>query len=138
MRVLKYLLIATFAFVLFGAAPAPVTPALHAQVTIGIGVAPECPYGYYGYAPYNCAPYGYYGPEWFIGGGFVGAGPWHHGAPFYGHVNRAFDPRFGYHGAFPGRGHYVEHPDHFHSFHGSHYSDARGNYHTEAEHGHYR
>ena len=38
-----------------------------AQVSVNIGVAPVCPYGYYDYAPYNCAPYGYYGPDWFVG-----------------------------------------------------------------------
>jgi hypothetical protein len=44
----------------------------HAQVVVGVGVGPygyaapaydygppECPYGYYNYAPYACAPYGY-------------------------------------------------------------------------------
>jgi hypothetical protein len=46
-----------------------------AQVSVNIGVAPECPYGYYDVAPYACAPAGYYGPEWFSGGVFVGAGP---------------------------------------------------------------
>jgi hypothetical protein len=45
-----------------------------AQVGVEIGVAPECPYGYYDAAPYNCAPTGYYGPEWFNGDGFIGAG----------------------------------------------------------------
>ena len=29
-----------------------------AQVSVNIGVAPDCPYGYFDYAPYNCAPYG--------------------------------------------------------------------------------
>jgi hypothetical protein len=29
-----------------------------AQVSINIGSAPVCPYGYFDYAPYNCAPYG--------------------------------------------------------------------------------
>jgi hypothetical protein len=46
-----------------------------AQISVSIGAAPVCPYGYYDYAPYSCAPYGYYGPEWFSGGVFVGAGP---------------------------------------------------------------
>jgi hypothetical protein len=50
-----------------------------AQVTIIIGVAPVCPYGYFSYAPYGCAPFGYYGPQWFAGGVFIGAGPWFHG-----------------------------------------------------------
>ena len=46
-----------------------------AQVSISIGAPPMCPYGYYDFAPYNCAPYGYYGPDWFDGGVFIGAGP---------------------------------------------------------------
>jgi len=44
-----------------------------------IGAPPVCPYGYYPDAPYACAPYGYYGPDWFVGGVFIGAGPWYHG-----------------------------------------------------------
>src|ERR1035438_1321567 len=38
-------------------------PKAEAQVGVAIGVAPECPYGYYDVAPYNCAPTGYYGAE---------------------------------------------------------------------------
>jgi len=76
-----------------------------AQVAIDIGVAPVCPYGYFDYPPYDCAPYGYYGPDWFIGGVFIGAGPWFHGPHgFYGHVDNRFDPRHGYHGPLPSRG----------------------------------
>ena len=76
-----------------------------AQVSINIGVAPVCPYGYFDYTPYDCAPYGYYGPDWFVGGLFIGAGPWFHGrAGFYGHVDNRFDPRHGYHGPYPARG----------------------------------
>ena len=77
----------------------------HAQrVFVGVGVAPAyvgpapvCAYGYYGYYPYACAPYGYYGPDWFVGGGFIGAGPWFHG--YYG-------PRFYSRPGFYGRGFY--------------------------------
>lgn len=82
-------------------------PKAQARVSIDIGVAPACPYGYYDFAPYDCAPYGYYGPEWFSGGVFIGAGPWFHGPRhFHGHV----DPRFGrdYAGPRPARG---ESPD---------------------------
>ena len=44
--------------------------------------------GYFDYAPYDCAPYGYYGPDWFVGGVFIGAGPWFHGPHgCYGHVD---------------------------------------------------
>jgi hypothetical protein len=76
-----------------------------AQVGVEVGVAPDCPYGYYDVAPYNCAPYGYYGPEWFTGGVFIGTGPWFHGAEtFRGHVNNKFHPEHGYKGAYPARG----------------------------------
>jgi hypothetical protein len=76
-----------------------------AQVVIGVGVAPVCPYGYFDYSPYDCAPYGYYGPDWFDGGLFIGAGPWFHGrAGFHGHVDNRYDPRHGYHGPSPERG----------------------------------
>ena len=76
-----------------------------AQVTINIGVAPVCPYGYFNYAPYACAPFGYYGPQWFVGGAFIGAGPWFHGPQgFHGYVNRNFDPRSGYRGPYPHKG----------------------------------
>lgn len=75
------------------------------QVVVNIGPEPICPYGYFDYAPYYCAPYGYYGPDWFIGGVFVGAGPWFHGPHgFYGHVDNRYDPRNGYHGPMPARG----------------------------------
>lgn len=54
-------------------------PAANAQVSIGVnigGAPPSCPYGYYDYAPYNCAPSGYYGPGYFYNGVFLGVGPW--------------------------------------------------------------
>jgi len=52
-------------------------PAAQAQLVIQIGGAPpNCPYGYYGYAPYSCAPSGYYGPGYFYNGIFLGMGPW--------------------------------------------------------------
>ena len=99
-----------FAFVVFAAVAAigfTATPvkAKAAQVGVEVGVAPECPYGYYDVAPYNCAPYGYYGPEWFSGGVFIGVGPWFHGATeFRGHVNNRYHPEHGYKGAMPARG----------------------------------
>ncbi len=81
------------------------SPLAAAQVTLNIGVAPVCPYGYYDVPPYACAPPGYYGPEWFVGGAFIGAGPWFHGpAHFHGHVDNHFDPGHGYHGPMPVRG----------------------------------
>jgi hypothetical protein len=93
-----------------------------AQIAIGIGVAPECPYGYYDYAPYNCSPYGYYGPDWFNGGLFIGAGPWFHGGHgFYGHVDNRYDPRRGYAGPSPARGDRA-----FNHFQGNEARDGQG------------
>jgi hypothetical protein len=93
-----------------------------AQISVGIGVAPVCPYGYFDYAPYNCAPYGYYGPDWFDGGVFIGAGPWYHGHPgFYGHVDNRYDPHHGYNGPFPERG-----AQPFNHFHGNVAIDGHG------------
>jgi hypothetical protein len=94
-----------------------------AQISVGIGVAPVCPYGYYDYAPYSCSPYGYYGPDWFNGGLFIGAGPWFHGrAGFYGHVDNRYDPRNGYRGPTPERGDRA-----FNHFQGNEARDGRGN-----------
>jgi hypothetical protein len=93
-----------------------------AQISVNIGAAPVCPYGYYDYAPYNCAPYGFYGPDWFAGGLFIGAGPWYHGRPgFYGHVDNRFDPHHGYNGPFPERGEAA-----FNHFHGNEARDPQG------------
>jgi hypothetical protein len=84
---------------------APKAAAAQVSVNVNLGPAPDCPYGYYDVAPYGCAPYGYYGPEWFVGGAFVGAGPWFHGpAKFHGHVNNNFHPDHGYKGPMPKAG----------------------------------
>jgi hypothetical protein len=100
----KFLMLAAVAGSCFAA-----IPAAQAQVSINIGVAPECPYGYYDVSPYGCAPSGYYGPEWFNGGVFIGAGPWFHGAnDFRGNVNNAYHPDHGYKGAMPERGEKAE------------------------------
>ena len=100
------------------------SPTASAKVNLSFGVnigpQPICPYGYYGFAPYNCAPYGYYGPEWFSNGFFIGSGPWFHGPRnFYGHVDNHFDPRDGYRGPFPER----ERRD-FRYFHGNEWRDG--------------
>src|SRR5258706_2211892 len=91
-------------------------PRAQAQVDVDIdlGVAPECPYGYYDYEPYDCAPYGYYGPEWFTGDIFIGAGPWFHGRDgFRGGGDHRFDRRHGYRGPMP---HHGDRPDPSHSY----------------------
>ena len=105
-------------------------PKAAAQIAVEVGVAPDCPYGYYDAAPYNCAPYGYYGTEWFSGGIFVGTGPWFHGhEDFRGHVNNRYHPDHGYNGATPQRG---EKPapsnrlDHVSHFKGNEVRDGRG------------
>jgi hypothetical protein len=122
MRSLKLLTLATLAAGLMGVASAP------AQVSVNIGVAPVCPYGYYDVAPYNCAPYGYYGQEWFNGGVFIGAGPWFHGpANFNGHVNNRYDPAHGYKGPMPKPNEKAVHDTHaIAHFNGNEARDGRG------------
>src|ERR1700752_400455 len=84
-------------------------PKANAQVNVNIGVAPECPYGYYDVPPYACAPAGYYGPEWFTDGVFIGAGPWFHGPRgFHGYVDNHFHPEHGYKGHMPKPGERAE------------------------------
>jgi hypothetical protein len=48
-------------------------------VGVAVGGEPICAYGYYPFAPYACAPVGYWGANYFVGGVFIGAGPWFHG-----------------------------------------------------------
>jgi len=84
-------------------------PRAAAQIAVEIGIAPDCPYGYYDVAPYDCAPSGYYGTEWFSGGVFIGAGPWFHGPDnFRGNVNNRLHPEHGYTGPKPQRGEKAE------------------------------
>jgi hypothetical protein len=132
MRGLKFLVLAAVAGVCVTASPSKA----QAQISINIGVAPECPYGYYDAAPYNCAPSGYYGPEWFNGEVFIGAGPWFHGAnEFRGHVDNSYHPEHGYKGALPNRGEKAEparRVDGAH-FKGNEERDGRGNA-TEGKH----
>ena len=121
-----YLFLALLSALFFAA---PAQPA-HAQISVQIGPAPVCPYGYFDYAPYDCAPYGYYGPEWFTNGVFIGAGPWYHGRErFWGHVNNRYDRHDGYRGDYPHRGeHFDEHrrPEHMNSFRGNEMRDGHG------------
>ena len=103
-------------------------PKMEAQVAVEVGAAPECPYGYYDVAPYNCAPYGYYGPEWFSGGVFIGVGPWFHGREdFRGHVDNRFHPDHGYKGKLPERGEKATRPvGKVEGFKGNEMRDGRG------------
>jgi len=120
LSVCKSLALSAVAVAIMGA-----TSVAPAQVSIGvnIGPAPVCPYGYFDYPPYDCAPYGYYGPDWFVGGIFLGAGPWFHGpAGFHGHVDNRFDPHHGYHGPLPERGAQA-----FNHFQANEARDGRGN-----------
>ena len=126
MNRLKYLALASVAAMCFMVA----VPNIEAGVSINIGVAPECPYGYYDASPYGCAPSGYYGPEWFTGGVFIGAGPWFHGGDnFRGHVNNNYHPEHGYKGAMPQRGDKHEpamHAQNMSHFKGNEVRDGRG------------
>jgi hypothetical protein len=125
MRGFKYLLIAAIA----GSCFAATAPKAEAQVSVEVGVAPECPYGYYDVAPFDCAPSGYYGPEWFTGDVFVGAGPWFHGkSEFRGKVDNSYDPQKGYKGPKPGRGEKAEPTKRVDSAHfkGNEERDGRG------------
>ena len=124
MHRIKTLLLTTGAAVALSLIP---TPAAKAQVTVTFGAEPSCPYGYYDYAPYNCAPDGYYGPEWFVGGHFIGAGHWFHGpANFHGNVNNSFDPKHGYKGAAPKRGEAPSHQGAAPDFKGNESRDGKG------------
>ena len=125
MNRLRYLALAGVAAICFTVT----VPKIEAQVSINIGVAPECPYGYYDVAPYNCAPSGYYGPEWFNGDVFIGAGPWFHGASdFQGHVNNRLHPQHGYKGPLPKPGEKAEPAKRVDSKHfkGNEVRDGRG------------
>ena len=105
------------------------TPKAEAQVSVEVGVAPECPYGYYDVAPYNCAPAGCYGPEWFTGDVFIGVGPWFHGSSdFQGHVNNRLHPAHGYKGPLPKPGEKAEPAKRVNSAHfkGNEVRDGRG------------
>jgi hypothetical protein len=131
MRGIRFLLVAAVVASCFTAA----VPQAKAQVTVEVGVAPECPYGYFDVAPYDCAPAGYYGPEWFTGDAFVGAGPWFHGkTEFRGKVDNSFDPQKGYKGAKPNRGEKAEPTKRVDSTHfkGNEERDGRGHA-TEAK-----
>ena len=107
-------------------------PTTQAQVSVQIGAAPACPYGYYDAPPYECAPYGYYGPEWFSGGVFIGAGPWFHGPEhFRGYVDNHYAYET-YHGPRPARGEKPVKPTNkIAHFKGNEMRDGRG---PEAKH----
>jgi hypothetical protein len=126
MKSFKYLALA----VVIGVCLMAAAPRAQAGVSVDIGVAPACPYGYYDSPPYACAPYGYYGPEWFSGGVFIGAGPWFHGPDgFHGHVDNHFDVQHGYRGPAPNRGDRPESGKSFDKadhFNGNEVRDGRG------------
>ena len=93
-------------------------PLAYSQAQVGVGIAvgpgyvagpPVCAYGYYNYYPYGCAPYGYYGPDWFVSGVFVGAGPWYHWGHPTGFWNRGWDNNRGWYGRDGWRGYRGDH-----------------------------
>lgn len=144
MKFFRYLVLPAVAALCFSA----VSEKADAQISLSIGVAPVCPYGYFNYAPYQCTPFGYYGPQWFSGGFFIGAGPWFRGpVGFHGYINRDYDPHFGYRGPFPVRGEHADwgrHRGWERQFHGNEYhNEVRhdngnhyGQYKDHGDHGH--
>jgi hypothetical protein len=103
MKYLKYVAMLAVLMV-----PLAFTQAAQAQVSFGIGIGPGyaygppvCEYGYYSYYPYACAPYGYYGPDFFVNGVFIGAGPWYHSGWGRGYYGRGY---YGHDGWGRGRG----------------------------------
>ena len=125
MQVLKLLTLTAVAGLCF----TPSIPQAQAQISVEIGAAPDCPYGYFEAAPHGCAPYGYYGPTWFAGGTFVGAGPWFHGNQnFRGQVDNHYSPEHGYKGTMPERGEKAsaEHAYPQKDFKGNETRDGRG------------
>jgi hypothetical protein len=121
----KFFALATLAAMCF----AVTASKTQAQVSVEVGAAPDCPYGYYDVAPYSCAPSGYYGPEWFNEGTFTGAGPWFHGPDnFRGNVDNRMDPQKGYKGPTPARGEKAEPSKRVDSAHfkGNEVRDGRG------------
>lgn len=125
---MKTIAVAFFAVIL-GATTATQPAQAQVNIEVNVGPQPVCPYGYFDYAPYHCAPFGYYGPQWFVSGGFVGAGPWFHGpVGFHGYFDRSFDPRFGYRGSLPRRGeraNWGRHRGWEHNWHGSEMREER-------------
>jgi hypothetical protein len=126
MKAIRHLTVAVVA----GICLAGLASQAQAQVNVQIGAEPDCPYGFYDYAPYSCAPSGYYGPEWFLDGAFIGAGPWAHDRePFRGRVDNHFDGHHGYSGPMPGRGEMhdpVLHAGRMANFAGNEMHDAGG------------
>ncbi len=143
MNKFKYLLLVAVAAFCFATSPQKAKAS--GQISVQIGAAPLCPYGYFDYPPYDCAPYGYYGPEWFSSGVFIGAGPWYRGpAHFWGHVDNHYDRHDGWHGEYPPRGEHFDahhHPEHVEHFNGNEKRDGRGHSdhganHEHGDHGH--
>ena len=119
MRYLKYaaLSAALLGALLLTAGNAPAQVAVGVRVgPVGVAVGPEpvCAYGYYPFAPYGCAPAGYWGPNYFVGGIFVGAGPWFRGwgHPYgwYARPGYAYRPGWAYRPANGFRPGYAYHP----------------------------
>jgi len=118
MRYLKYaaLSAALFGVLLLTAGNASAQVAVGVRVgPVGVAVGPEpvCAYGYYPYYPYGCAPVGYWGPNYFVGGIFVGAGPWFRGwgHPYgwYVRPGYAYRPGWGYRPGYASRPSYAYH-----------------------------
>lgn len=109
---------------------------LQGQVEFSVQIGPDygfynpppvCAYGYFPYYPFACAPYGYWAPAWFVGGQFVGVGPWYNfyyrypgywtfygGGWHHGHDGHGYYRYPNGHGGYPG-----------HPYYGGHYGYGR-------------
>src|ERR1700691_3658643 len=126
MNLFKSLVLVALAGICFTVA----APKAAAQVSVAVGVAPDCPYGYYDTTPYGCAPYGYYGSEWVGCGDVIGARPAVHGScDSQGHVNNRLQPYDGYMAPAPQFGEKAEpskRVDKVANFKGNEVRDGRG------------
>src|SRR5258706_14002141 len=130
MRYLRYL--ALLGIFMFSASYAKAQVSFDVGINSGhgyVGVAPICSYGYYDYYPYDCAPYGFYGPDYFVGGVFIGAGPWYRGG-YYGRGGYGYYGRGrGYHRGHDNRRYYGPGNSHYGNGHNGHRSrQSRGNH----------
>ena len=125
MRRWKLLVLPALAGAIWGA-----TPAAPAQVSVSIGAAPVCPYGYYD--PRRTSAH-LTATTARSGSAAVSLLEPDHGSmarhDFYGHVDNHYDPHHGYHGPYPAHGEHAD-PDrmahHAENFHGSDMRDGRG------------
>jgi len=98
-KVFKFLALAAIVTMFFGMT----APKTQAQVSVNIGVAPDCRTGYYDVHP-RLRSLRVLRPEWFSVAFFIGVGPWFHGPEGFTARENRFHPEHGYNGPRPNRG----------------------------------